>query len=144
VDQAHLDSASATVEKTRGKKPQQFRDFRKVLERKDLDAVMIATPDHWHALPTVQACQAGKDVFVEKPLSYSIGEGRAMAQAAERYKRVTQMGNHIHNDRPTYRRVVEVIRSGALGKIHRVDCSLVVGTTALKPAPDGAPPPELD
>src|SRR5258708_15472298 len=131
VDQSHLDRASDAVEKAQGRKPQQFRDFRKLLERKELDAVMIATPDHWHALPTVQACQAGKDVFVEKPLAYSIGEGRAMADAAARYKRVTQMGNHIHNDRPTYRRVVEVIRAGVLGKIHRVDCSLVTGSTAL-------------
>jgi len=144
VDQTHLERALATVEKARGSKPQQFRDFRKLLERKDLDAVMIATPDHWHALPTVQACQAGKDVFVEKPLAYSIGEGRAMARAAERYKRVTQMGNHIHNDHTTYRRAVEVVRSGMLGKIHRVDCSLVTGNTALKAAPDGAPPAELD
>ncbi len=144
VDQTHLDRATAAVEKAQGHKPEQFRDFRKLLARKDLDAVMIATPDHWHAMPTVQACQAGKDVFVEKPLAYSIGEGRAMAQAAERYKRVTQMGNHIHNDRPTYRRVVEVIRAGMLGKINRVDCSLVVGRSAVKPAPDGAPPPELD
>jgi predicted dehydrogenase len=144
ADQQHLDRASAVVEKARGSKPQQFRDFRKVLELKNLDAVMVATPDHWHALPTVQACQAGKDVFVEKPLSYSIGEGRAMANAAERYKRVTQMGNHIHNDRPTYRRVVEVVRSGALGKIRRVDCSLVTGANTLKAVPDSAPPPELD
>ena len=144
VDQTHLDRATAAVEKAQGHKPEQFRDFRKLLARKDLDAVMIATPDHWHALPTVQACQAGKDVFVEKPLAYSIGEGHAMADAAARYKRVTQMGNHIHNDQPTYRRVVEIIRAGMLGKINRVDCSLVVGRSAVKPAPDGPPPPELD
>jgi predicted dehydrogenase len=144
VDQTHVDRAAGLVEKAQGKKPQVFRDYRKLLERKDLDAVMVATPDHWHALPTIAACQAGKDVFVEKPLSYSIGEGRAMARAAERYKRVTQMGNHIHNDRPTYRRVVEVIHSGALGKINRVDCSLVVGSSPVKAAPDSTPPPELD
>jgi predicted dehydrogenase len=121
-----------------------FHDFRKLLERKDLDAVMVATPDHWHALPAIHACQAGKDVFVEKPLAYSIGEGRAMVSAAIKHRRITQMGNHIHNDRPTYRRVVEVIRSGALGKISRVDCSLVTGTTPIGKAPDSAPPPELD
>ena len=122
LDTTHAGRAAGIVEKAQGRKPAVLHDYRKLLERKDLDAVMIATPDHWHALPAIHACQAGKDVFVEKPLAYSIGEGRAMVNAARRNRRITQMGNHIHNDRPTYRRVVEVIRSGALGKIHRVDC----------------------
>ena len=144
LDQKHLEAAAAAVEKTQGHKPDQYHDFRKLLERKDLDAVMVATPDHWHALPAIHACQSGRDVFVEKPLAYSIGEGRAMVAAALKYKRITQMGNHIHNDRPTYRRVVEVIRSGALGQIHRVDCSLATGDKPLGKPPDSAPPPELD
>ncbi len=144
LDAQHLDRASALVEKAQGHKPEKFHDFRKLLERKDLDAVMVGTPDHWHALPFIHACHAGKDVFVEKPLSYSIGEGRAMVTAARRHNRITQMGNHIHNDRPTYRRVVEVIQSGALGKIHRLDCSLTTGATGIGRAPDAAPPPELD
>src|SRR5665811_2266766 len=70
---ARAHTAAAAVEKAQGHKPAQFHDFRKLLERKDLDAVMVATPDHWHALPAIHACQAGKDVFVEKPLAYSIG-----------------------------------------------------------------------
>ena len=144
LDQTHLDRAAALVEKAQGQKPEKFHDFRKLLERKELDAVMVATPDHWHALPTIHACQAGKDVFVEKPLAYSIGEGRAMVNAALKHQRITQMGNHIHNDLPTYRRVVEVIRSGALGAIHRVDCSLAVGNRSLGKPPDSAPPAELD
>jgi predicted dehydrogenase len=144
LDQKHLDAAAAAVEAAQGHKPVQYHDFRKLLERKDLDAVMVATPDHWHALPTIYACQAGKDVFVEKPLAYSIGEGRAMVTAALKNKRITQMGNHIHNDRPTYRRVVEVIQSGALGRIRRVDCSLVTGSTPIGRAADTAAPPELD
>jgi predicted dehydrogenase len=144
LDEKHLANAAALVEKAQGHKPQTFHDFRKLLERKVLDAVMIATPEHWHALPAITACHAGKDVFVEKPLAYSIGEGRAMVTAAAKYKRVTQMGNHIHNDRPTYRRVVEIVKSGALGKIHRVDCSLTTGATSLGKPPDSAPPPELD
>ena len=73
---------SPPVEKAQGHKPETFHDFRKLLERKELDAVMVGTPDHWHALPFIHACRAGKDVFVEKPLSYSIGEGRAMVDAA--------------------------------------------------------------
>jgi predicted dehydrogenase len=144
VDQTHLDRAVAAVEKAQGHKPEVFHDFRKLLERKDLDAVMVGTPDHWHALPFIDACRAGKDVFVEKPLAYSIGEGRAMVAAAQKHQRISQMGNHIHNDRPTYRRVVEVIQSGALGKIHRVDCSLTVGDKSLGRADDTAPPKELD
>jgi predicted dehydrogenase len=144
VDASHVDRAAAIVTKAQGQAPAKFRDFRKLLERKDLDAVMVATPDHWHALPVIHACQAGKDVFVEKPLAYSIGEGRAMVKAARAHQRVTQMGNHIHNDRPTYRRVVEVIKSGALGKIHRVDCSLATSANPLGKPPDAASPAELD
>jgi hypothetical protein len=67
------------------------KDFRRVVELRDLDAVMVATPDHWHALCTVAACQAGKDVYVEKPLSLSIAEGRAMVESARKYNRVVQM-----------------------------------------------------
>jgi predicted dehydrogenase len=106
VDRVHLDRAVAEVEKIRGQKPKAFGDFRRVLEDREIDAVIVATPDHWHAIPTVRAFEAGKDVFVEKPLSYSVAEGRMMADASLRYKRVSQMGNHIHNDHPNYRRVV--------------------------------------
>ncbi len=144
VDQTHLDGASALVEKTQNHKPDAYRDFRNVLERNDIDAVMIATPDHWHALPAVMACQAGKDVFVEKPMAYSIGEGRAMANAATRNKRVTQLGNHIHNDLPNYRRVVEIVRSGMLGKINRVHCALTSNERSLPAAADTTPPATLD
>lgn len=144
LDTRHVERAAAIVEKAAGRRPDKFSDYRQLLARRDIDAVMIATPDHWHALPAVQACQAGKDVFVEKPLSYSIGEGRAMARAAARHKRVTQMGNHIHNDLPNYRRVVELVKSGALGKIVRVYCALTSNEKSLPPAADTAPPPELD
>lgn len=68
------------------------RDFRKVLELKELEATIVATPDHWHALPTIAACHAGKDVYVEKPLSVSIAEGRAMVENARKHERVVQMG----------------------------------------------------
>jgi predicted dehydrogenase len=144
VDQTRLDRASGVVSAAQGQKPEAYRDFRRLLDRKDLDAVMVGTPDHWHALPAIMACQAGKDVFVEKPLSYSIGEGRAMVQAARRYERVTQMGNHIHNDLPNYRRVVEIVRSGMLGKIDRVYCALASGEKSLPKVADTPPPPELD
>ena len=144
LDKNHLARASQLVEKTQGHKPAEFHDFRKLIEMKDLDAVMVATPDHWHALPFIYACQAGKDVFVEKPLSYSIGEGRHMLTAARKHNRISQMGNHIHNDLPNYRRVVELVRSGSLGKINRVYCSINTGQKGLGKPPDSAPPPELD
>jgi predicted dehydrogenase len=144
VDKTHLDRAVDLVEKTQGQKPEAFHDFRKLIERKDIDAVMVATPDHWHALPTIEAMRAGKDVFVEKPLCYSIGEGQAMAEAARWTKRMTQMGNHIHNDLPNYRRVVEMVKSDRLGKINRVYCALTSGEKGIGKQPDAAPPPELD
>ena len=99
-------------------KPEAYSDFRKLLDRKDLDAVVVATPDHWHAIPTIMACQAGKDVYCEKPLTHRIAEGRAVVTAAEKYKRVTQMGNLIHAGE-NYHRVVEIVRSGALGPDHQ-------------------------
>jgi len=79
-------------------------DFRKILDMKDLDAVIVATPDHWHTLPTVMACQAGKDVYVEKPLSVSIGEGRVMVEAARKHERVVQMGTQQRSARTTPKR----------------------------------------
>jgi predicted dehydrogenase len=120
VDRDHADQAVAEVEKIRGQKPKAFSDFRRVLEDREIDAVVVVTPDHWHAIPTVRAFEAGKDVFVEKPLSYSVAEGRMMADASSKYKRVSQMGNHIHNDHANYRRVVELVQSGRLGRITRV------------------------
>jgi len=96
-----------------------FKDFRKLLEQKDVDAVLIATPDHWHAIPTVLACQAGKDVYVEKPLAHNIREGRAMVDAARRNKRVVQTGMQ-HRSAPHYREVQRIIQSGELGEVRYV------------------------
>lgn len=144
VDTRHIDEAVGMVQEKRGRKPKTYRDFRRLLEAPDIDAVAVVTPDHWHALPTVRACEAGKDVFVEKPLSYSIGEGRAMVKAANRYNRVTQMGNHIHNDLDNYRRVVERIQSGQLGKVTRVHVWKGSGTENRGNPPNQQPPKELD
>src|SRR6266542_3141735 len=88
IHQPYMDFAA----KKTGGSPRQFKDYRKLLEMKDVDAVVIATPDHWHALQMIHACQAGKDVYVEKPLSLAVAEGRRMVEAAERHKRVVQVG----------------------------------------------------
>lgn len=144
LDTTRVDKAVERVKAARNMTPAKFSDYRKLLESKDIDAVCIATPDHWHALPLIHAAKAGKDVFVEKPLSYSIGEGRAMVKAARANNRVTQMGNHIHNDLPNYRRVVELVRSGAVGKIKRVAVWKTSEDKGLGTPPDGPPPKEFD
>jgi hypothetical protein len=126
--------------------PELYADFRRVLDRKDIDAVVVATPDHWHAIVSILACQAGKDVYCEKPLAYTIGEGRRMVDAARKHQRVTQMGNLIHAGE-TYHRMVEIVRSGVLGTIR---CSVlsaapptatrppaVITTSGLDPLPSG-------
>ena len=144
VDARHMAEAANMVWDRRGREVPGHKDFRRLLEMPDLDAVVVTTPDHWHAIPTVRACEAGKDVFVEKPLSYSVAEGRAIAEAAATYGRVTQMGNHIHNDLPNYRRVVERIKSGQLGRITRVDLWKTSNIEDRGNPPDQPPPPELD
>ena len=93
-----------------------YKDFRKLLERKDVDAVIIATPDHWHAMPTIYACDAGKDVYVEKPLSHTVQEGRKMVDAARRNKRIVQMGTQQRSGQH-FQKAVDIVRSGKLGKV---------------------------
>ena len=99
-----------------GGTPENYSDFRKVLDRKDIDAVVIATPDHWHGIATIMACQAGKDVYCEKPLGAPDRRRPSfMVRASEKYKRVTQMGNLIHSGE-NYHRVVEDRPVGRVGK----------------------------
>ncbi len=96
--------------------PKRYKDYRKLLDDKDVQAVAIATPDHWHALMFIDACRAGKDVYVEKPLSLTITEGRRMVQVAEETKRVTQVGIHRRSVK-VLQEAAEYIKTGALGKI---------------------------
>lgn len=98
-----------------------YKDYRKLLEDKNVEAVVIATPDHWHAKQFVDACRAGKDVYVEKPLSLTVSEGRKMADVAKETKRVTQMGAQRHSS-PYIREACEAMRAGAIGKITYVRC----------------------
>lgn len=94
-------------------------DFRRLLELKDVDAVIVGTPDHWHALPTIMACQAGKDVYCEKPLSLTIVEGRKMTEAARQYQRVVQTGSQQRSG-PHYQQAVKLIQSGGIGNVHKI------------------------
>ncbi|MBN2578849.1 MAG: Gfo/Idh/MocA family oxidoreductase [Pirellulales bacterium] len=99
-----------------------FQDYRRMLELKELDAVMIASPDHWHALHAVHACQAGKDVYCEKPMTLTIREGRIMVAAARKYGRVVQTGSQQRSLTPN-RHGYDLIRKGVIGKIHTVIAS---------------------
>jgi predicted dehydrogenase len=142
VDDAQLAQGVALVEEKRGKKPETVKDFRRILDRKDVDVVLIATPDHWHALPTVLACQAGKDIYVEKPLATTIAEGRAMLEAARKHDRIVQMGAQRRSS-PRYAEAVEFVRSGKLGKVGLVrawaclDWFKPIGSPADCAPPDG-------
>jgi predicted dehydrogenase len=110
--QPHLDEA-ATM--TLGK-AKTYKDFRRVLEHKDIDAVIIATPDHWHAIPMIAACEAGKDVYQEKPLSHTLFEGRKMVEAATKHNRVVQVGTQQRSGEH-FQKAVELVRSGKIGKV---------------------------
>ena len=99
VDDEWLNKRAADVEKKTGKKvPHLYKDWRRVIDNKDVDVVIIGTPDHWHCLPTVWACQAGKDVYVEKPLSNTIEECNLMEKAARKYNRIVQVGQWQRSD----------------------------------------------
>ena len=144
VDQTVLDNRTAEAEKNWGKRPDQYRDYRRVLERQDIDAVIIGTPDHWHCLIMTDACAAGKDVYVEKPAANSIGECDAMVAAQQRYQRVVQVGQQKHSAEH-WKQLHEFIASGKLGHIGRVriwaNFTYVVLTD---PSPDAEPPATLD
>lgn len=101
----------------------QYADYHELLDRKDIDAVIIATPDHWHAVMTIEACRAGKDVYVEKPMSHSIAEGRAMADAVKKYNRVLQVGNMQRSWR-NFRHASELVRNGYIGDIKEIKVSI--------------------
>ncbi|MGQ9574634.1 MAG: Gfo/Idh/MocA family protein [Thermoguttaceae bacterium] len=96
-----------------------YQDYRALLDRKEVDVVLYATPEHWHYLPCIHACQAGKDIYGEQPLSHTIREGRVMVQAVRKYKRVFQTGEQ-QRSHPATRKAVELILNGRIGKVHTV------------------------
>jgi predicted dehydrogenase len=123
----------------------QTRDFRQVLDDPDVQAVIVGTPDHWHALQTVMACQAGKDVYVEKPTSVAVAEGRKMVEAARKYSRVVQVGTQ-QRSAAHFQAAVQLVRDGKLGPVTAVR-TWNVGNQApegIGNPPDGAPPSGLD
>src|SRR5579859_2294892 len=127
-----------------GKTAKGYADFRRLLDNKDVQAVVVSTPDHWHALMTMLACAAGKDVYVEKPLSLFVREGRWMIDVAARHKRIVQVGTQQRSGLH-YQRARELIRAGHIGQVMsvRMQAFRNVMPGFGKPA-DCDPPPELD
>jgi predicted dehydrogenase len=122
-----------------------FGDFRRLLELEDVDAVLVATPDHWHAIPMVLACEAGKDVYVEKPLAHNVREGRAMVEAARRHRRIVQVGTQ-HRSAEHFREAARIVQSGELGEVRfvRVWNFGNLFPKGIGREPDSDPPPGLD
>ncbi len=119
-----------------------YADYRALLDRKEIDAVVIATPDHWHALNTIHACQAGKDVYCEKPFGLTIAEGQEMVNAVRRYGRVFQTGSQQRSE-GNFRFACELVRSGRIGKLHTVRVG-IGGNPTCGWESDSDPPPGLD
>ncbi len=120
-----------------------YNDFRHVLARNDIDAVMIATPDHWHAVISVAAAKAGKDIYCEKPLANSIPEGRAVVDAVRRYQRVFQTGSH-ERSRDNARYACELVRNGRIGKLHTIRVNMPVDHEPVGNFPEMPIPPGFD
>jgi predicted dehydrogenase len=132
VDQNVLDRQSAEVLKITNNKPDLYKDYRELIARKDIDVVIVGTPDHWHCLPTVEACEAGKDVYCEKPLANSIEELSIMVNAARKYDRVVQVGQWQRSG-PHWKEAMEFVFSGQLGNIRTVKTWAYQGW--MKPVP---------
>lgn len=143
VDEAIIDMISPEIEKAQGTRPGRVRDFSRVLDDKSIDAVIIAPPDHWHTHMALLACQAGKDVYVEKPLSQTIAEGIMIREAARKYKRIVQVGTQRRSGEH-FRSAAAYAASGKLGKV----CLIKAWISQLRPSignpPNGTPPPTAD
>jgi predicted dehydrogenase len=138
-----VDTARTAKAAQRFPQAQVVQDFRRVIDRDDIDAVAVCTPDHWHAIPSLWAMQTGKHVYCEKPLAHTIQEVRAMSDLAKDKKRVTQMGTQIHAG-GNYRRVVELVQAGVIGPIKRVDVWCEKRPDPGKRGVMATPPPTLD
>lgn len=146
VDKTMLADAADIVASRQAskKKPRTFSDYREMLKQKDLDIVEVATPDHWHALPMIEAVKSGVDVWVQKPISVDIAEGKAMLAAARKYKRVVQVGTQRRSTPHLVDARDNIVRAGKLGKIAHVEICCYYHMRATTNPPDTAPPSNLD
>jgi len=143
LDQAILDKVNPDLEKAQGKAPGTTKEFRRLLDDKDIDGVIIATPDHWHTAIALLACQAGKDVYIEKPLSQTIHEGHLIRDAARKYKRVAQVGVQ-NRSAEHYQTAIEYVKSGKLGKICEINAWECQVRDSIGTPPDSDPPATVD
>jgi len=142
VDRDHLAASADELEKLQGRRPRTFKLYQDLLDAAGLNAVIIATPPHWHALQFIAALDKGLDVYCEKPISYDIREGRAMVDAVRQSDRVVQIGFQRRESK-VFHAVKEYIASGRAGRIVQVDAQIHYNAAPKDPAPQ-APPPSLD
>jgi predicted dehydrogenase len=141
IDQTVLNNRAADLEKITGKKADLYSDFRKMLERKDIDAILVGTPDHWHTLGTIYAMESGKDVYVEKPLANSIEECLLLEKAVVRYNRIVQVGQQQRSE-PHWNDARDFIQSGKMGRISNIKAFLNYGDRQELPKVADGPIPE--
>ena len=143
VDENQLNPAAQEVEKLSGDRPKRYKDFRELLKQEKPEIVIVATPDHWHALPTIEAIKAGAHVYVEKPVGHTILEGRAMVNAAREHDRVVQVGTHRRVS-PHNKSGMEFLKSGRAGRIGMVRAFVHYAGGPGQKVPDSEPPKGLD
>jgi predicted dehydrogenase len=143
LDQEVLDKVTPDLEKAQGKRPGNTKDFMRVLDDKEIDGVIIAVPDHWHARLAILACQAGKDIYIEKPLTQTIHDGHKVVEAVRKYKRVAQFGTQ-NRSVEHMRNAIEYIKTGQLGKICEINTWMCQVRPSVGNPPDCAPPATVD
>jgi len=144
VDAGVLAENVGRTEKAQGKKPDAYNDYRKILDRKDIDAVMIATPDHWHTKIAIEAMRAGKDVYCEKPLTLTIGEGKLIEKVVKETGRVFQVGTMQRTESgQRFLQAIALIRDGRIGKVNKITCG-INGMSASPEIPVADVPEGLD
>jgi len=144
VDSSLLESRAKELEMAGGKRPKTFNDHREFLKAKGLDAVIIGTPDHWHCIQMIDACAAGKDVYVEKPIANSITESDLMVKAARKYGRIVQVGQWQRSD-PHWIEALSYLKTGVLGRIRQVKAwADVKYGKGFDVVPDSSPPEGVD
>ncbi|MBX3411413.1 MAG: Gfo/Idh/MocA family oxidoreductase [Pirellulales bacterium] len=143
LDASVLAERVAGVESSTGRRPEAIKDFRRALDDKRVDAIVLGTPDHWHAIPTIMACQAGKDVYVEKPDGHNIIEGRTMVAAAKKHGRVVQLGTQSRSS-PHFHAAMEYLRAGNIGRPLFAKAWESAQQGSIGHPPDGEPPAGVD
>ena len=141
IDERQLARRSAEMKESSGRNPETATDIRRVLENKDIDIISVAAPNHWHSLAGIWACQAGKDVYVEKPISHNIFEGRKLVEAMNKYNRIVQTGSQRRSD-PLMQEAVKFIHGGGIGDVYMVKACVYrrrnsIGHGTVSDVPEG-------